>query len=61
MFKNNTGIEVTTEQCRRLFNRLKTEEKQKNDLEISKKHTQECSKTGGGNPPVLPPGNENLR
>ena len=28
LFKDNTGIEINTEQCRRLFTRMKAEEKQ---------------------------------
>lgn len=31
LFKNNTGMEINTEQCRRLFTRMKADEKQVHD------------------------------
>ena len=55
LFKNNTGLEVSTEQCRRLFMRMKAEEKQKHDDEINKRFLSQCSKTGGGPSPDVPP------
>ena len=54
LFKNNTGIDASTEQCRRLFMRMKADEKQKHDLEINKRFMSQCSKTGGGPSPVIP-------
>ena len=55
LFKNNTGLEVTTEQCRRLFTRMKAEEKKKHDSEIEKSFMSQCLKTGGGPSPEVPP------
>ena len=55
LFKNNTGLEVNTEQCRRLFTRMKAEEKQRHDYEINKSFMSQCSKTGGGPSPDVPP------
>ena len=54
LFKNNTGIDASTEQCRRLFTRMKADEKQKHDLEINKRFMGQCSKTGGGPSPDIP-------
>ena len=55
IFKSETNVDLGTEKCRKLFQRLKAEEKKKHDETINKQYMKECSKTGGGVGPSPPP------
>ena len=53
-FRKCTGVDIDHVKCRKLFARLKQEEKQKHDSQVNKQFMVECAKTGGG-PGVDPP------
>ena len=55
LFRDCTGKDLDHIKCRKLFGRLKSEEKQKHDNLVIKQFTVECGKTGGGAGPEAPP------
>ena len=55
LFRDCTGKDLDHIKCRKLFGRLKSEEKQKHDSLAIKQFTVECGKTGGVAGPEAPP------